>query len=51
MRGAVVRRQVGATKHGNENRRYDLLLPAHAAAGGALPAKASNMGTNQTATL
>ncbi len=26
MRGAVVRRQVGATKHGNENRRYDLLL-------------------------
>ena len=36
MRGAVVRRLVGATKHGNENRRYDLLSPAHAAAGGAL---------------
>ena len=36
MRGAVVRKLVGATKHGNENRRYDLLSPAHAAAGGAL---------------
>jgi hypothetical protein len=36
MRGAVVRRLVGATKHGNENLRYDLLSPAHAAAGGAL---------------
>ena len=36
MRGTVVRRQVGATKHGNENRKYDLLSPAHAAAGVAL---------------
>ena len=27
MRGTVVRRQVGATKHGNENRKYDLLSP------------------------
>ena len=36
MRGAVVRRLVGATKHGNENRKYELLSPAHAAAGGAL---------------
>ena len=36
MRGAVVRRLVLATEHGNDNRKYDLLLPAHAAAGGAL---------------
>ena len=36
MRGAVERRVVDATKHGNENQRYDLLSPAHAAAGGAL---------------
>ena len=36
MRGVVVRRQFGATKHGNENRIYELLSPAHAAAGGAL---------------
>ena len=35
MRGIVVQRQVGATKHGNENRKYDLLSPAHVAAGGA----------------
>ena len=32
-RGAMVRIGVGATKHGNENRKYDLLSPAHAAAG------------------
>ena len=36
MRGAMVRRQVGATKHGNVKRKYELLSPAHAAAGGAL---------------
>jgi len=36
MRGAVVWRQVGVTKHGNGNRKYELLSPAHAAAGGAL---------------
>ena len=36
MRGAVERRVVGATKHENENRKYELLSPAHAAAGGAL---------------
>jgi len=36
MRGTVVRRPIGATKHGNENRKYELLSPAHAAAGGAL---------------
>ena len=39
MRGAVVRMLVGATKHGNENQRYELLSPAHAAAGGALVPK------------
>ena len=33
MRRALVRRQIGATEHGNENQRYDLLSPAHAAAG------------------
>ena len=38
MRGAVVWRQVGVTKHGNGNRKYELLSPAHAAAGGALAA-------------
>jgi len=39
MRGAVERRVVRANKHGNENRKYDLLSPAHAAAGGALGGK------------
>ena len=36
MRVVVLRRLVGATKHGNENRKFNLLSPAHAAAGGAL---------------
>ncbi len=35
IRGAVVRTVVGATKHENENQRYDISSLTHAPAGGA----------------